>query len=1031
LGTYGMVLGLDRTVHAWAECWANQPNEPFDITNSIPSAFQTNVAEIAVRGTHMLILTLDGRIWSNQVSIPQMTNIIHIAAGRDFAAVLLGNGTVQVFADGNPDGVKTIPTNVSNITDIAAGDYHILALNNNGQVYSWGANQHDNGQADVPYAATQGNVLAIGAGEQQSIVLLNNGDAVAWGDYPANTIDTLEDVNRLHRISGIATGDRQIALLIDNTQGATITPVPSVTRLVVPTMTPRANDAQFIANQIAWYTMADFSQPQVFNGAPQIYNTGLTAKQSSVFEGHDANRAIDGNTMGNWGEPNFADSSLIHTLETENPWWQVDLGSVRDIRSVTVYNRTDCCMERLDTAVVFLSNTDLITSTNMTANKTAAVTWKSLICDDQTVCGTQAGASETATFPAGTKARYVRIQLEAMGTLNFAEVVVTGNPVTFSCGSPRACPTLNASDTPTLEFNNSRNTELISSNAINLNGVPFTIMARMRRDSLNRPDVIASLGNPSGVRQYLVLGVDKENRPYCSFYGDDLRSTSWYVDQEWHHYACSYDPTSRIRTLWRDAQIIGQDIVRGAFTPPAAPLIIGRRYDNMTGLTGSIQQLDIVNYVISQPEPVLDIHKISGLVYDTQLQSIAPNKSTTRCGSNGITCPIWGTATIQEPSHDGQMAIFEGNQRLQIDKPATPNGFSIGYWARSIRADYGQTIVSHLNSDGTGMRMGNYYSYNYFTDTYNFVTGCTWTTMHDSEPGTFEITNPIDDQNLWHHYLCSFDTTNGLLAYYVDGVLISQYDGVYTQTVTAPVVVGYTPAGFPNFDEGYYTGWLDDFMLYDSAVSAVGVAYIYNSTNPPTPHEINPPPPCDIPEGCPSPTATLTLTATPPASMTPTVASSKTPFPATATATMPGITPYTVTRTLTRTATTTKSPTTTRTFTITLTPTLPSATPYRSPTRTVTKTRTPLSSTQTMLARRSPTSYAQTLTATALMQYNQTQTAIALTTTAEVATATGSATAYPLPATGTRTRTAYPIPASKTRTATRTATATATATATP
>jgi hypothetical protein len=487
-----------------------------------------------------------------------------------------------------------------------------------------------------------------------------------------------------------------------------------------------------------------------------------------------------------------------------------------------------------------------------------------------------------------------------------------------------------------------------------------------------------------------------------------------------------------MRTLWRDAQIIGQDIVRGAFTPPAAPLIIGRRYDNMSGLTGSIQQLDIVNRVLTQADlttfdTVTDLQKISGLVYDTQLQSIAPNKSTTRCGSNGITCPIWGTATIQEPSHDGAMAIFEGTQRLQIDKPATPNGFSIGYWARSIRADYGQTIVSHLNSDGTGMRMGNYYAYDYFTDTYNFVTGCTWTTMQYDEPGTFAITNPIDDQNLWHHYLCSFDATNGLLAYYVDGVLMTQYDGVYIQTVTAPVVVGYTPAGFPNFDEGYYTGWLDDLMIYDSAVSETGVAYIYNSTNPPALREIPAPPPCDIPEGCPQPAATLTFTATPTASLTPMVANSKTPLPATATARMPGITPYTVTRTLTRTATTTRSPSTTRTSTASLTPTLPSATPYLSPTRTATRTRTPLGPTQTMLARRSPTSYAQTLTATALMQYNQTQTAIALTTTAGVATATKPATAYPLPATGTSTRTAYPIPASKTRTATRTATATATA----
>jgi hypothetical protein len=443
----------------------------------------------------------------------------------------------------------------------------------------------------------------------------------------------------------------------------------------------------------------------------------------------------------------------------------------------------------------------------------------------------------------------------------------------------------------------------------------------------------------------------------------------------------------------------------------------------MSGLTGSIQQLDIVNRVLTQADlttfdTVTDLQKIIGLVYDTQLQSIAPNKSTTRCGSNGITCPIWGTATVQEPSHDGQMAMFAGNQRLQIDKPATPNGFSIGYWARSIRADYGQTIVSHLNSDGTGMRMGNY------SNNGQYLTSCTWTTLQSGVRGYVRLTAPIDNQNLWHHYLCSFDAINGRLAYYVDGVLIAQENSVYIQTVTAPVVIGYTPAGLPDFNESYYTGWLDDLMIYDSAVSETGVAYIYNSTNPPALREIPAPPPCDIPEGCPQPAATLTFTATPTASLTPMVANSKTPLPATATATMPGLTPYTVTRTLTRTATATKSPTGTRTLTTSLTPTLPSATPYLSPTNTATSTREPLSSTQTMLARRSPTFYAQTLTATALMRYNQTQTAIAKTATAGVATATKPATAYPLPATGTSTRTAYPIPASKTRTATRTATAT-------
>jgi hypothetical protein len=433
----------------------------------------------------------------------------------------------------------------------------------------------------------------------------------------------------------------------------------------------------------------------------------------------------------------------------------------------------------------------------------------------------------------------------------------------------------------------------------------------------------------------------------------------------------------------------------------------------MAGLTGSIQQLDIVNRVLTQADlmtfnTINDLQKIIGLIIDTQLQSIAPNKSITNCGSNGNICPIWGTATAPDPIHDGSMAIFTGTQRLQIDKPATPNGFSIGYWARYTATDLDQIIVTHLNNNLSGMIMGNYLTNG------TIPPSCIWETANTD--GTYNISQldaSIANPSSWHHYMCTYDATNVTLAYYVDGTLIGQIP-VNPQTINGPITIGNQSS------TGNYRGWLDDLMIYDGAVSAVGVVYIYNSTNPPTPREIPLATPCSSPADCPIPTASPTFTATPTASQTPTVANSKTPFPATATATMPGITPYTVTKTLTNTNTPTKSPTTTRTATITLTPTLPSATPYFSPTNTATSTREPLSSTQTMLARRSPTFYAQTLTATALMRYNQTQTAIAKTATAGAATATKSATPYPIPATSTRIPTAYPIPASRTRTATAT-----------
>jgi hypothetical protein len=1009
LGNYGVILRNNHTVGLWGS--GN------DLTNTIPTNFQTNIAEIAIRGTHVMLRTIDGRVWSNQLPLPLLSNVRHIAAGATFAVVSFTDGSVRVWATDNSEGVLSIPSNATNITEIAAGDYHVLALRANGQVVSWGATSHDNDQTTIPFAVSSGNVIAIAAGERQSMALLANGNAVAWGDYPANTLDHINAVSSTHHITGIATGDQQVAVLIDNSV-PTVTVVPSATPIIVPTTTPRANHGEFVANQIAWYTMSDFAIPQSF-----------------------------------------------------------------------------------------------------------------------------AGLSESTTF---------------------------------QCPQPQSCPRLSAiinappadgRQFPSLIFSEGRGDELSASTNTTLNGVPFTVRASLKRTSLNRHDVMLSLGAPGVVRQYLTLGIDKENRPYCSFYADDLRSTSWYVDREWHAYACSYDPTSRIRTLWRDGQIIGQDIVRGAFTPPAAPLVIGRRYDSMAGVNGEIAEVDIVNRVLNQtelqpPNTVLDSAKITGLVINTLLQSVSPNGGVTVCqnridGTPGM-CPFFD----QEPTtaHDGAYIQFPGDQRLSITTSNTPNGFSIGAWVYQNQITPGNVIVSRSdrNNDGAGMYIHE------TTDTDGSdATTCSWVNTSGSSPVVVSVQPAfVAPTQEWHHYLCSYDHNLAKMAFYVDGVLIQQVS-VTPQAIPGSVLIGYNNPSI-SFPASNFMGNVDDVMIYDGAVSGATVAEIVNSTNPstpiPTPTPTNCPaiddgttqeldmtsyeawqssdynahdpqqaiddytpsysfteiedqpwwevdlgetydissvklidstglyarntdlflttmdldaetnidyvksqsvawryvkcddttgdcnPPAAVshtvtfPSGSraryiriqhedtgrvrlnevrvtarnfvfecgspPPPTATFTPTQT--GTRTTTPRPSKTSLAATVTPTMPGITPYTVTKTATSTRTSTNTSTNTRTATVTVTPTLPSATPYRSPTRSAVNTRTPLFTTRTMLARRSPTFYAQTQTARAITS-----------TPSKTATATPTA-AYPLPATRTRTATAYPLPATRTATATRT-----------
>ena len=82
------------------------------------------------------------------------------------------------------------------------------------------------------------------------------------------------------------------------------------------------------------------SEVQVFSGGRNIARTGQ-ATQSSVDYNSPAAKAIDGNHNGS-----FASCSC--TKSERAAWWELDLGAEFLIDSVAVWNRTDCCPERLD-----------------------------------------------------------------------------------------------------------------------------------------------------------------------------------------------------------------------------------------------------------------------------------------------------------------------------------------------------------------------------------------------------------------------------------------------------------------------------------------------------------------------------------------------------------------------------------------------------------------------------------------------------------------------------------------------------------
>ena len=145
---------------------------------------------------------------------------------------------------------------------------------------------------------------------------------------------------------------------------------------------------------------------------------GKPATQSSVaWDGVPA-RAVDGNRNGA-----FSGNSVTHTSEpSTEAWWQVDLGAVAAIDRIEIYNRTDCCGERLSNYWVMTSDEPIAANSLAEARATAGVSAIRV--------AEQAGRPSVIDLPEGATGRYVRIQLEsATLPLSLAEVEVLGLPV--------------------------------------------------------------------------------------------------------------------------------------------------------------------------------------------------------------------------------------------------------------------------------------------------------------------------------------------------------------------------------------------------------------------------------------------------------------------------------------------------------------------------------------------------------------------------------------------------------------------------
>lgn len=182
----------------------------------------SNWQSVSAGGSHVLAIKTDGTLWawgantegqlgngtttmSNvPIQIGSDTNWQSVAAGGYyFSAAIKTNGTLWVWGNDSygqlGNGIVTNHTSIpvqigtdTNWNKISAGQYHVLALKNNGSLWGWGDNSAGNigiGSTTPVYVPTQIGIETdwqkISASTFASYAIKSNGTLWSWG-YNSN-----------------------------------------------------------------------------------------------------------------------------------------------------------------------------------------------------------------------------------------------------------------------------------------------------------------------------------------------------------------------------------------------------------------------------------------------------------------------------------------------------------------------------------------------------------------------------------------------------------------------------------------------------------------------------------------------------------------------------------------------------------------------------------------------------------------------------------------------------------------------------
>ncbi len=147
----------------------------------------------------------------------------------------------------------------------------------------------------------------------------------------------------------------------------------------------------------------------------------------------------------------------------------------------------------------------------------------------------------------------------------------------------------------------------VLSKTVALNGSSFTVEFWAKRAAAGTADNVIGLGDVATTRQALTIGFQSNNKFVFSFLGDSLVTTAAYTETDWHHWAVTYNKTTKARAIYRDGRPVATNTAGNHFAG-SGDLWLGKaRGGGYFG--GSIDDVRIWSKTRSEAELTLDMNR--------------------------------------------------------------------------------------------------------------------------------------------------------------------------------------------------------------------------------------------------------------------------------------------------------------------------------------------------------------------------------------------------------------------------------------